>query len=603
MDRLANSSGKFARFDEILNILEEHLDATDNVIVVGQSVKEFDLIERLILGRKINYKRYTGASLYENSGSQSYSYYHDLENTKNNVNHNNNSNSNGNNGGNNNGNGDNTGSNGNNNSNSNNTNNNHSSTSKKNKGENKKNHLKEVDYVPRKSKNNPEVRYYKNKKRYATLHLITTNNLNTMVFPDELKFKLMISFDTFLNDVKSENLKYLRKHNSAKKNQIIPILKLMPFNSIEHVVLQEKSKGNVSITKTDLNYLKNIVFTSIINLDKIGLIESDYETFLKNHMKLLVEWFKDKKNIEWPFSLSKIANENFDFDALVDSLNKDYSLKLYNLEKENITNDINNAKKIKIEKNEKELFVPKEALSLFEYKKSLTQLINERLGEINKLTDLGTNQLNSLKLRESLKQLELEQTNVVIGEIYKETKDIENKINAGEKRSERADVELEKLSKFNSKLNEKNDILKKIESLNNTDTVDQDLLLKQDEEVQELELKLADLMKKSANLMEQNEELRLNYQTESSKAADKSLIAKALKEQNLQLSAKLENNSKNLKLEAQSKNIHLYDDELSKLKTRNQFLNNYVTKLNDIVKNLPAHGSRSRISRSGTPRM
>lgn len=61
-ERLMNVSDKFSKFDKLLGAIG---DLSIDVLVVGHSIKELDLIEAFVLGRKITYKRYSGTHLYD----------------------------------------------------------------------------------------------------------------------------------------------------------------------------------------------------------------------------------------------------------------------------------------------------------------------------------------------------------------------------------------------------------------------------------------------------------------------------------------------------------------------------------------------------------
>lgn len=86
---LIKDSGKFKQFDDLINKLENF---KYNAIVVARTIKELDLIESYLLGRRLNYKRYTGASLYDINTYQESSSSSSSNGVNNNSNNNNNNN-------------------------------------------------------------------------------------------------------------------------------------------------------------------------------------------------------------------------------------------------------------------------------------------------------------------------------------------------------------------------------------------------------------------------------------------------------------------------------------------------------------------------------
>lgn len=64
--RLARASGKFS---VLVNLIELIRDKKINVALISRAGKSFDLIESLLLGRMINYKRYSGTYLRQSSKS------------------------------------------------------------------------------------------------------------------------------------------------------------------------------------------------------------------------------------------------------------------------------------------------------------------------------------------------------------------------------------------------------------------------------------------------------------------------------------------------------------------------------------------------------
>lgn len=205
---LVKDSGKFKKFDELINKLEGF---QYNVIVTASSIKEIDIIESYLLGRKLNYKRYTGASLY------------DLNNIP------------------------------------------EPSTRNPQNSSNLTKKKRNDHYSSRMSQNNPQVQYMlKNPKNKLTLHLLSSNQLKTMNFNNKTRFHFIVSFDPYLS-----NVEYLRQAQSVDSN-LIPVIKLMVFNSVEQYKLtNDKDLVAKAIVNMDKDFETEIDSNWLLDYTKV----------------------------------------------------------------------------------------------------------------------------------------------------------------------------------------------------------------------------------------------------------------------------------------------------------------------------------------------
>lgn len=180
-ERLFLASDKFNKFDKLLGVLQ---DLPLNVVIVGHNIKELDLIEAFILGRDLNYKRYSGTPLYDEQKPIK-----PEENGKN-------------------GNGD------------------------------KK--VKDDEYIPRRQRNAKGT-----KSGFPlTLHLITHQHFKSTLFQG-IALNFIISFDPSL-DENDSHVNFLRTtSNSAYSAESpIPLIKIIVSQSQYHGLLKWKDNTN-----------------------------------------------------------------------------------------------------------------------------------------------------------------------------------------------------------------------------------------------------------------------------------------------------------------------------------------------------------------------
>ncbi|CCH46284.1 HDA1 complex subunit 2 [Wickerhamomyces ciferrii] len=263
-ERLFLSSDKFEKFDKLLNGIQ---GLSLNVVIVGHNIKELDLIEAFILGRSLNYKRYSGAQIVESQKSSSQSSAGSDQ-----------KNSNG-------------------------------STS----GSDKKSG-KEDDYIPR-SQKHPKV---KASEFPLTLHLITYQQLKSTFF-ENTSLDFIISFDPFI-DENDSHVEYLRTYKGklSSSDQPIPLIKIIVAQSHQHgfLTLKDSNEDELKITQKTL-------YSAIANRsqDNSKLFDESYGV-LFDHAK---KFFQDPINNHWP--IKGLPNFKLHTDEeIVQSLDQDFSV-------------------------------------------------------------------------------------------------------------------------------------------------------------------------------------------------------------------------------------------------------------------------------------
>jgi len=260
-ERLFLASDKFNKFDKLLNVLQ---DLSLNVVIVGHNIKELDLIEAFILGRNINYKRYSGASLYEEP----------KQNKK--EENGNGKHANGN-------------------------------------GADKKN-PKDDDYVPKSQRNDDS-------KKLAfplTLHLITHQQLKTTFFQD-VALDFIISFDPSL-DENDAHINFLRTttNSSYSNDSPIPLIKIIVSQSQHHGFIKHQHSLD------DEQTLRNkTLYSAIANrgADTTKEFDEQYGVSFQNIRAFFQDPFKNK----WP--ITDIPDFKMRHkEEIIQSLDQDYSI-------------------------------------------------------------------------------------------------------------------------------------------------------------------------------------------------------------------------------------------------------------------------------------
>lgn len=136
---------------------------------------------------------------------------------------------------------------------------------------------------------------YKNKKTHPSrevvddsfcVHLLPSEleKLNTTMYQELLtcNLNLLISFDISVN-VEDQFVQDLLVRNQ------IPVLRLVPNNTIEHIALYFRNSFK---DKSDREYLKHVTALIVCLRDRVGIIPSELKSIYSQDLKYLQEWFK-----------------------------------------------------------------------------------------------------------------------------------------------------------------------------------------------------------------------------------------------------------------------------------------------------------------------
>lgn len=588
-ERLASLSGKFQLFNRLLdsfidnNILQhESLNNTENnnfhILVVAENVKELELIEGLIIGKKLHYNNLSSEKLYnDNSGKRKF-----------------------------------------------------------------KREVDNIDDEPgRKRKHHSATTYAKNNGNSLCLSLATSQQLynNYSASFENLQINLIFSFDLSL-DTQSPSIELIRSNNLPNRpdtlleSDAIPLktpvfIPILNF-SIEHIMLQMPQKKvnnsfNLNNSKDSPIYKWKLQILNAFAVNRRDAYEDhDRDFFLENYgsnMSVLFEWFYKWDIMKFPFednnALMKFNDRlrlNFTDDQLTRELHINYLHKfgyfIEDLYKDDMEFDENsNEMKIDHEHYKIELFNYKT------FKSKFAQLIYDRVCQIERAIDIKHKEiLPSLRQAESLRQSTIDQDEDAISSNYRKLRKLNDEANFADKKMGRTESDLEKFQEYKLQLELKLQFLRN--NLVDEIKVEDDLnktLTEQEKLIEELDKELVNTTTEYEKLCEENNTLSVKYQNSSADAVQISSKLIALREANNKLEGKLNGAGIQLLPSLINKDELInHEVELNKLKNENQFMLRFFDeKLDKLIKertslmDSTSNGSSSRptnrISRASTP--
>ncbi|GME66642.1 unnamed protein product [[Candida] boidinii] len=682
-ETLNNGSSKFGKLNEIINGLIRMTDFTDiegkNIIITASTSKELDLIESTLLGKELQYYRFSGSSIYyQNHGTFNY-VNNGLKQNENTVNasgdkinneieenedtsSNKKSDT----------------------SNGKNPKNNISAatststgTAKKTKGRKPKKaaanekkgqetaeepptassnttngshessnnsstshgrskrtgkSTKTDEYISRISKNSEVYEKLKQKegKNKLNIYLILSGQLKNLIInnfngPKENlnnrsiklrndKIDFIISLDPFVNQI--QNVSYS-----------IPIIRLIPINSIEHISILFNNKNFKSLNEER----QNLVYDTILNRNR----NDSSEVISDSQLQLLLNWLLNPVPKEFPKEI-KLGEDIIDYtninhsnkfaryNELKESL-KDlnftqlYELKNYKFFQEELNNDAkdsengNTIKKIKIDnqdsENNSENLINSKWINMTysEYESNLSELITRHYRQTVNSIKTGKKYIELVRNDESKRQDNFETKNEQIGKFFKSNQEIKTTVDNLNRNLSKNIDEISKYEKNKEKLSNRFNRFNNKISNNDSNSISEIEITEQEKIILDLRDKLKIQQDSNESVNGKNEELRVIYQESSASAAELSNELKALKSSNEEINKKLKGPSKELYNEYLNNSIKFNELEKLKIDKQVEFLKNYCSKLNLIVKerNLllsnVVNSRSTRHSRSSTP--
>jgi len=452
-------------------------------------------------------------------------------------------------------------------------------------------HKKADDYVPRISKNSPLFAKIQAEKHNTKLnvYLILSNQLKYLTQFEELKSDFILTLDSNLKQV------------SPKTDQV-PIIKMVIPNSLEY--FDEQLQREVPTLKSSPEiYNKFLTYLTVAYRSSVAS-NDDANAYLSGG---LIDWMVDIQHTPFPediripdFPVAGLRIEELTARCVESmqnvQLEKPYEIAKYEFfdPDTRLPHVKNEHKRQKIQETE----IP-DRVSYRQYQKLLAKMVYERCKELDGVMSDKKENLAKIHEDDSRRQYVLETNDASIGLMYKSFRTARTNNESMGKHLERLTgdkaklvsmvaVEKRRLEEYRQKLQQ---------------SVTEEEEKRKEEELEDLTRQLADLEVAAGQNEKENEDLRAEYQSCSSQAADLSTKLEAYKEK----VKRLEKEAEGMFGKLEEKQL---DDESAELgrKTQNYerdnaFLETYIDHLDILLKQRIKQGPQSlrRTSRSVSP--
>lgn len=346
-DRISKSSGKF----EILyNIIDLIGNLKLQVGLISQAGKTMDLLEAVLLGKKVNYHRHSGAS------------------------------------------------------------------------------LRPMDSP------NP---------RLSTVRLISSSkHENEDIFTNDFKLDLLIAFDQSFLEVEPD---YLTKIRGFNRTQPVPLLRLIPFNSIEHVCFKI---GIDLLNSSKVEFFRKILAPIVILRGKIGSPPIDLQYLYNHSLKPLLPWFKSlcqEEAVPWPLPDLPDITEYSSLDV-EKSLLTEVGIEAPDEKKDSEPADYYQAKRLKRETN----YVSNSSidpiydsdLNVSRTNMVLTHGLLVKLDEAVDEIKLKNEEIQCYREKDSNRQFQLESALEAVSTYVDKVSELKSKLQSSERKGERLQTEI-----------------------------------------------------------------------------------------------------------------------------------------------------------------
>ncbi|KAM9933401.1 hypothetical protein OXX80_006981 [Metschnikowia pulcherrima] len=564
--RICSLSGKLTLFDRIVDVISEkyelHSPAQDyNLMVIAKSIKELELIEGLLTGKKLRYRNVSnGKRLYEEETMPSRPDRDELPDDEQTIEYKHR----------------------------------HQHFEARRSG---KSQISQKEFV---------------------LHLITSSHLCS-TFASDTKYDFMVSFDSAL-DVASPGVELLRSSKRVELSASIaqprvPILFPTPLFSVEHlskvIPKPETVLGSFS-SNSEADWRRRILSVFVANRHLI-YVDRKSNTMSTEDCKafgsleeLIFKWESTPASspFKWLQNYTKQVDTSPSYDTVKTELGHNY-LKLLGQTFGASTVNQDQASITKFDD-----------LPLYDYegfKRLMARFMNARLTQIAKLkANAIENHIPKLRETESQRQVEIDADEDSVGENYRKLRKLNEEVSVVDKRFTRVENENQKLQEAVTENQQMFDHLQNVLNTKTDDNLSQ-LMAEQDTLLEQLEKEKTTLTGERDVLAEEIEVARDEYQQISTQALQVTERLSTLKAKQVMLHKRAEGPGMLiLPSLARKDEISNYETQLCRLNQETSFLNGlFASRFEKLVKerNLmvdttaPISGARqtSRISRAPTP--
>lgn len=563
-ERLVNLSGKFQLFNRIINSLIDRYPVHQNgdtilqdgfhILVIAESVKELELIESLIIGKKLFYKNLSGRKLYDDNRPMPV--YNTTEKTI-------------------------------------------TEDSTPNSGSDSKTRRRYKQHRKKNDHDSPLGLH---------LYLVTSQHVYNNYTPSSngknSEFNLIISFDSGL-DTKNASIEIIRSRKEFETLASIPlktpILIPTPVFTIDHLILEfppppnsnDDYFYNTSGSSPLVKWKVKVLNAFVVNRFKL-FYEIDQDFFCNNYgrgMSKLYQWFHRWDTIKFPLhdvmqKFNDPLNLHYSDDKLMKKLETDYL---------------------------KEFQTPHWPVNCYEdFKHVFADNLDRRVLQID--DDLIVQLQKKLPLyreQETKRQLKLDQQEEAIADNYRKFRKLNESASLSEQKLDRVITNLAKMEASKSELSERYLHLQDMHQKQGESLAAE--ITSQDQTIKELQEELQNLESEYEKLTKENDEIRVNYQNSSGTAVQMSSKLETIKAKGQNYNLKLTRSGNKLLPDLIKKDDLINCEQmLARLTKENNFITLFFEdKVDRLIKERSAildntaSGSSSRpsnrISRASTP--
>lgn len=562
-DRLLDLSGKMRVFNELIDVLSArqengHLSSDYNLLVITRSGKELDLIEGLIVGKKIHYHSYSRGKLYEEKQPV-------LRYRK-------------------------------------------ETSAEESPGSETRRRRRQQRRISAKSRGSPKV----------VLHLITSDQVYNS-YSSTSTLDLIFSFDPLL-DLSNPGLDLLRRNNKsslglmATTQRETPVLIPVQIFSIEHInQVVSFPSASFSNSHDEASRKLKVLKSFIINRSHLFIMQ-DQDDLVPSYSKVfqrLSEWLESWDKMNLPTSLCTLDRFTEKMALEIDDKMVTQSLKENHLNAMSAVflpvsgSESNGKTKAKHENLQ--------TMTYNTLKKELSLFLNERADEVEGLIEEGLSTvLPDLRKIEASRQAEIDSYEDQIGENYRKLRKLNESLITLDKKFNRVESENQNLQAQHAELKtllaHLNDVI-----ANKDEEEIKSLIQNQSGIVDELVAEKSRLQEGYSSLVEASECLREEYQVKSAEAVKLTNRLEKSKVKKKALAYKLQGpGMRQLPSLARNDEISVQERKLRRILEESQFINNlFSSRLDRLVKDrsssmeysasLSTGRGNNRGSRASTP--
>lgn len=553
---LSSQSGKLSLVDKLINMISEKFDTSSptkdfNLLVVAKSVKELELVEGLVIGKKLLYKNVsTGKSLYEENRGQKDAVRDDI--TEDEAAH---------------------------------------------------------DTIHKRHEKSRSKSDQTHKAEFK-LKLITSSHL-CLSYSSDVQFDLIISFDGEL-DISAPSLDILR---SKSMNYIVPIIIPIPVFSIEHIMAlvpePEVDLGGLS-SETEAKWQLQVLSIFVTNRQKLyeGIQVESLGSYYAKYAEEITDWIMNWQAREPPHSLKSLTDfsKEVQLDASREKLESKLAENHLNKLGKLFSNYDSSSMQITAQ-----MFESKYGNDYATSRKNLAKFVALRKSQVEELIQKGTQEiLPRLRERESRRQEEIDHDEDQISEQYRKLRKLNEEVSIADRKFNRVETEHHKLMELFNELTCRRQYLE--ETLEKDEDHFDKITEEQLSIIKKLQEELDILQREKETLIDESEAAREEYQAKSTEAVKQTNALKESKAKEAKLRRKLEGpGMKLLPSLAQRDEIAALESQMERISKENSFIKHLfslqyeriIKERSSLLESSAQSGSSSRtnnrISRASTP--